>query len=219
MAGVSVGQSQLVPDGTTLVAVNGALSVNDNAIGTDQLAHGTANMYLGFNALGAPAEMPGGGEGWVLLETSSPAGTATTVTSGTLAAYDEYMVYCALRCATAAGDLVAQFGDGAVDTGNNYVVRYINNTTNTTTAPVASIMLGTIGTTYRSNIILRVRGKTDATDTAMGCVVIGTCDTAGGKTGQGGAWVSGTSKQIDLIRISGATNITGTIQIFGRTCL
>lgn len=115
MTGVSVGQSTIVPDNSTVEVSSGALQLKDNGVTLAKLAHGTANKFIGFDGTGVPAEINGGGEAWAHVETITFAAEGTKTSSAFTAAAEVLIIVRML--ASAAGHMTFRFNG---DSGNNY---------------------------------------------------------------------------------------------------
>ena len=149
---------------------------------------------------------------WTKLETLKPS-AASSATTGTLTAYDEYLVYFQLRGSTQATLQLQLNGD----TGTNYAERYINDSETISVASSQNeVLIVTIDSAFPGTGILLIQGVTAAVASGEGAISI----SASGRNndvGIEGRWQGGNATQVSTITLKPSTgNFTGNISVFGR---
>lgn len=155
---------------------------------------------------------------WHLIETLSPSTASTITTTGTLTAYDEYMVQFNLTRddAGATDNLLLRIN---ADTGSNYTDKYINGTTNTSTGPNTSGFVCTMTNTHRVRGKIIYCGKTAAHASGTLAYRNEVISTGTGIVVLYGFWAGGNNTQITsltFLRNGAALTFSGTIKVYGR---
>jgi len=188
-----------------------------------RLAAGTSGHFLKTNGAGAnPAWAAGGGAsafGDLLVEGSVSAASSWTETG--LTAHDYYTIMFFYNDFSNSGGNVfveLQMGDGSIDTGNNYDVHLLNNSTSTYTAGQNHIEVGSAINQQSCAGVVIIAGV--AGDTSPGgCTVNIACGAdVNGDIFLGGLYKPGVNGQIDQIKMQCQSgNFTGWYKIYGKS--
>lgn len=175
-------------------AVTGNLKVKDAGIGYEQMATTVLKP-------------------WKLLETLSPS-AVSSIGTGALAAYDEYLVvWKDIVPNTGGPDLNVRFNSD--NTAANYERTYYNGTTGFSNA-TAGIQLERLATDFRAIGEAIISGKTGAV--ASGRLGVHILANNPDSAGMWGAWTGGNAVQITSMQFSTTSGtITGTIKVYGRS--
>jgi len=149
-----------------------------------------------------------------LLETLTYA-AETTKTSGTLTAFNKYLVIMNVSLST-GGNVYVRF-DG--DSGANYAYVHIINTTITNTAGATEISVyGNAASTQHAMIVFIVNGVSAPVASGTNRVSVMNGGVGAGTSSQtqfGGNYTHGNAQQIQTITLLSGANLTGTAQIYG----
>lgn len=179
-----------------------------NALGTDIQTVEIENNAVTFEKLDSSLNQP------VLLETLSYS-AETTKTTGTLTAYNKYIIKSKnLSFAASSNYLNLQING---DSSNNYSTRRHNtSTTINTAANQTKIEIMEVNSLYNHGFEISIEGITKAI--ASGILSFSAIEINGLYSGLkliDGKWSGGNATQITSFTLYSGTNITGDIEIWG----
>ena len=150
---------------------------------------------------------------WQKIEVLSPS-AATTITSGTLTVYDEYMVVGWINGSNANSTFSMRING---DTGTNYDALWVNSTTNTLTSGANEAIIGAFATTQTTYFKSYIAGKSRAVASGKVGIFTNVC-AASLYHGHSAAWTGGNATQVSTLTFKNdaAGTFTGTIEIYGR---
>jgi hypothetical protein len=185
---------------------SGAISTTESSIKIGS-ADGTTDLYIDKEDLRS--------EGWAHIETLNPSDVSTISSTGTLPVYDNYKLILNINGESSNTDNMRLQFNG--DTGTNYRVLYLNNTTITVGTSQPNIIIGSHNEQEHTYGEIFFKGITPTHANGRIDTQINYSAFPGAIKGLSGDWDGGSATQLtSMTFLSSTYNFSGTIEIFGR---